>query len=558
MFLQNINYDKIFLKSFRPYLWIIGLGFLLYFQALGLGYVSLDDEHLIVQNYPHISNLANLPQAFLKDVYWRNPGTYYRPLLNVSLMLDAAWGGTKPFAYHFTNILLHLACGLLIFAFFQKIGFGRGRSFVVSLFYIAHPALVQATAWIPGRNDTLLTLLILAGFIFLIRYLEKHRFCDIFGHFTFFALACLTKEAAVVFPLAGLLYVWAVSKEIPSFKKLLPLISGWVVILAGWYGLRWQAISPAVNAHEIQFANFKEILTGLVSYTGKVFFPFNLSVLPLAGDVKLFWGLMAIALVLALALVKGIHHRKLFFFGLSWYLLFLLPTFVKLAGQINYLEHRLYLPLIGLVVMLLETNVVRKITLKPALMAGLPVLVVFGLLATRHIADFKSDQTFWGNATQTSPNSGLAHQMLGRAWVRDLQPAKAEQKFIRAAQLDQKEPSIPNDLGLLYLDYGKFQKSKEQFQKVLEIDPNYANVRNNLALVYFNLGMLDSSRHQLQEAIRLDPSAPQPYDNLGVIFMQSGRLDSAGHYFNRSLSLSPADSAARQHLFQLQQLRGTR
>ena len=558
MFLQNINYDKIFLKSFRPYLWIVGLGFLLYFQALGLGYVSLDDEHLIVQNYSHISNLANLPQAFLKDVYWRNPGTYYRPLLNVSLMLDATWGGTKPFAYHFTNILLHLAYGLLIFAFFQKLGFGRLRSFAVSLFYIAHPALVQATAWIPGRNDTMLTLLILAGFINMLRYLQNNKTGALFWHFLFFGLACLTKEAAVIFPVIGLVFVWVRSKELSSFKKLIPLITGWVVILAGWYWLRWQAILPAVNAHQRQFANLPEIAKGLISYTGKAFFPFNLSVLPLAGDVKLFWGLMAIALLLALALVKGIHNRKMFFFGLGWYLLFLLPTFVKLDGQINYLEHRLYLPLIGLVIMLLEANLVRKTTLKPALMAGLPVLLLFGYLTTKHISDFKSDQTFWGNATQTSPNSGLAHQMLGRAWMRASQPAMAEQEFMKAAQLDPKGSSIYNDLALLYLDYGKFQKAGEQFKKVLELDPNYANVRNNLALVYFNLGMLDSSRHQLQEAIRLDPSAPQPYDNLGVLFMQSKDLDSAEYYLNKALALSPADSSIRQNLFRLQQLRGSR
>jgi Tfp pilus assembly protein PilF len=261
------------------------------------------------------------------------------------------------------------------------------------------------------------------------------------------------------------------------------------------------------------------------------------------------------ALVPALALVKGIRNRKMFFFGLGWYLLFLLPTFVKLAGQINYLEHRLYLPLIGLVVMLLETNVVRKITLKPALMAGLPVLVVFGVLAARHIADFKSDQTFWGNATQTSPNSGLAHQMLGRAWVRALQPARAEQEFMKAMQLDPKGTSSYNDLAVLYLSYAKFEWAGQQFKKVLELDPGSANVRNNLALVYFNLGLLDSSRCQLQEAIRYDPAMHQPYDNLGVVFMQIKELDSAEYYLNKALSLSPADSAARYHFLQLQQLR---
>ncbi|MDP2807100.1 MAG: tetratricopeptide repeat protein [bacterium] len=558
MFLQNINYENIFLKGLRPYLWIVGLGFFLYFQALSLGYVSLDDEHLIVQNYPYISNLANLPQAFVKDVYWRNPGTYYRPLLNVSLMMDAAWGGAKPVAYHFTNILMHLACGLLIFLFFQKLGFGRLRSFAVSLFYLAHPALVQATAWIPGRNDTLMTLLILAGFIKMIRYLQDHKTGALLWHLMFFGSACLTKEAAVVFPVAGLIYIWAGFKERPSLKKLIPLVTGWALILSAWYWLRWQAISPAVNAYQRQFANLPEIFTGLVSYTGKAFFPFNLSVLPLSGDVKLFWGLAAIALLVILALIKGVNNRKMFFFGLGWYLLFLLPTFVKLAGQINYLEHRLYLPLAGLLIMLLETNIVRKISLKPALLTGLPVLFIFGVLTTKHIPEFKSDRSFWGNAAQTSPNSSLAHQMLGRAWVRALQPALAEQEFMKAAQLDPKESSIYNDLALLYLDYGKFQKSREQFQKALELDPNYANVRNNLALVYFNLGMLDSSRCQLQEAISLDPSAPQPYDNLGVIFMQSGRLDSAEYYLKKALSLSPADSAARQHFHQLKQLRGSR
>jgi protein O-mannosyl-transferase len=555
---NHIRYEDVFLKGFRPYLWILGLGFLLYIQALSLGYVSLDDEHLIISNYSNISNAANLPRAFCTDVYWRKPGTYYRPLLTLSLMIDAAWGGQKPQAYHLTNILLHLACGLLIFSIFQKLGYGRVRSFAVSLFFMVHPALVQATAWIPGRNDTLLTLLILAGLAKLIRYQNGKRTGPLLWHFLFFGLACLTKEAAVVFPIMGLFYLWAVSPKSQPFKNLIPLISGWCLVLLAWYWLRWQAISPSVNAHEWQFADLPELFKGLISYTGKAVFPFELSVLPLAGDVKLYWGLAACLLLLAAALIRGIDRPRFFFFGLGWYLLFLLPTFIKLAGQINYLEHRLYLPLTGLVIMLLETSAVKRISLKPALLAGLPVLFLFGVLTLRHIPDFKSDRTFWGQAVQTSPNSGLAHHMLGRALERAREPAKAEQEFIRAAQLDPQGPSIHNDLALLYLDYGKFQMAGEQFRKVLGLDQNYANVRNNLALVYFNQGLLDSSSRQLREAIRLDPTVSQPYDNLGVIFMQAGKLDSAEYYLGRALALSPADSAARQHLFQLQQLKENR
>jgi Flp pilus assembly protein TadD len=554
--LPNIN--RIFLKGFRPYLWIIGLGFLLYFQALGLGYVSLDDEHLIIQNYPHISNLANLPQAFLKDVYWRNPGTYYRPLLNVSLMLDAVWGGIKPFAYHLTNVLLHLACGMLMFLLFNRLGFGGGRALFVSLFYLVHPALAQAVAWIPGRNDTLLTLFVISAFLLLIRYLKSNQPLDLAGHLLFFALACLTKEAAVVFPIIGLAYVGIVSRESSKLRKAVMLAAGWAAILAAWYWMRWQAITPAVNAHTRQFANFSETLKGLVSYTGKAFFPFDLSVLPLSGDVKIYWGAATAVLLTILAFIGGLHNRKVFIFGLFWYLVFLLPTFIKLAGQINYLEHRLYLPLLGLAIMLLSFKLVHNISPKTALTACLPVLFLFSALTVVRIPDFSNGITFWNNAAQTSPSSALAHQMLGRAMVKASRPAEAELEYSLASQLEPGSPSSYNDLGMLYMNYGKYEKAAVQFKQVLAIDPGYANVRNNLALAYYNLGKYDSSRIQLQAAVRLDSGASEPFGNLGVLYLQVGGYDSAEYYLNKVLSLDPGNRPARQHLAWLRQLKDKR
>ena len=179
-------FDPIFLRTWRPYAWIVLVGFLLYFKAIFFGYTYLDDNNLILENIYFLHDISNIIAAFGQDVFRliSTADIYYRPLMTVSLILDAQIGGAAPFIYHFTNLLIHLLGSCLVFLLLNKIGCKRELSFVFSLIFAIHPALSQAVAWIPGRNDSLMAVFALLSFIFFIDYAERkkygHCFCILY------------------------------------------------------------------------------------------------------------------------------------------------------------------------------------------------------------------------------------------------------------------------------------------------------------------------------------------------------------------------------------------
>jgi len=160
---DNISRDKleqVFLRSWRPYLWIVVMGLIVFFQILFFDFTTLDDTLLIIKNYDYISNLSNLPKIFVEDVFpsFIRDDAYYRPILTLSFMFDAQLGGKSSMMYHLTNILLHLLVSCSVFAMLSRF-FGKTLGvFFMTLVFLVHPVQVQAIAWIPGRNDSLLAL----------------------------------------------------------------------------------------------------------------------------------------------------------------------------------------------------------------------------------------------------------------------------------------------------------------------------------------------------------------------------------------------------------------
>lgn len=93
-----------------------------YFNSLGNRFVW--DDASSVQRNPYVQNTAYLPKLFVTDqhIAGRGQGNFYRPLVSTSFMLDFHLWGRKPFGYHLTNTLLHLAVVLCLYAFYVRFG----------------------------------------------------------------------------------------------------------------------------------------------------------------------------------------------------------------------------------------------------------------------------------------------------------------------------------------------------------------------------------------------------------------------------------------------------
>lgn len=133
-----------------------------YWPVLGNGFVW--DDKLFLFN-PEYADSASwwkiLTSPFDVSV------NYFRPLVLASFIVELSLVGLNPFSFHLTNLSLHLANTLLVILLAQHVVALRrdtspAKAVFIALcagtFYGIHPATVEATAWISGRFDLMLTL----------------------------------------------------------------------------------------------------------------------------------------------------------------------------------------------------------------------------------------------------------------------------------------------------------------------------------------------------------------------------------------------------------------
>ncbi|MBU0881207.1 MAG: tetratricopeptide repeat protein [Candidatus Omnitrophica bacterium] len=547
--MNNKNYSgPVFLRGPLVYAIIAGTGFLVYFKSLFFGFTYLDDNVLVINNHRFLSQLSNVFEAFRHEVFHilHSSAAYYRPMLTVSFILDAQFGGVSPFIYHFTNIIIHLAASCLVFKFLTKLGYRRQLAFFFSLIFSVHPILAQAVSWIPGRNDSLAALFVFASFIFFLDFLDTKRIGYCLAHIFFLGLAMFTKESALLLmPVCALYYILIWKKErrkredvSHQGKSLLFICTGWLTVTGFWFFLRSVALSnnplPMTGADMAKsvFLN----LPALIQFIGKIIFPFNLSVLPLIQDTTFIYGILALALIVpALFFSKG-ARTGFIVFGASWFLLFLLPSFIRPNPTIvaDFIEHRAYLPMVGFFILLLEIDAIKTIDfrLKRYLAAAGVVIILFAAITFIHTDNFKNRLSFWLNAATKSPHSPLAHRNLGAMYYLDGLPDKAEPEYRKALELNPLEQMAHNNLGLIYASRGNYKDAEEEYKKELAVNPAYDDVRFNLGILYYKLGEFKKAETLWKKVIELNPDHIGAYANLHAYYYSQGDFTQAAYFEN--------------------------
>ncbi|MDD5439820.1 MAG: glycosyltransferase family 39 protein, partial [Candidatus Omnitrophica bacterium] len=301
---------------------LIAVVFGLYARTFTFDFTWLDDTKLIVSDQKFLADFRNIPGAFRRDVVAGNegPGIFYRPLVTLSLMVDAHIGGARPLVYHVTNVALHALVTCLVFMVLTALRYPPFPSFILSLIFAVHPVNVQPAAWIPGRTEMLLALFVLAAFFALIRFMETHKPRYLLAHLFLFACALLSKETAVALMPAALVYVYGVRNEKIFSRGPVTLIGCWAVLLVSWYCARavflpHQIVYPLGNT----FAGLFDNLSGLLLYWGKIFLPVTMSVLSVKQDMPLIYGATAAIVALIIFGITRPKRTAMAAFGLAWF-----------------------------------------------------------------------------------------------------------------------------------------------------------------------------------------------------------------------------------------------
>lgn len=513
----------------KAYSLIFILGGILYFKSLFFGFSYLDDNALILNNLSFLQNIGNIFTAFTQEVFYasHSSAAYFRPILTISFMPEAILGGVSPFLYHLTNVIIHLIAASLVFKLLTKLNYSRIVSLFLSVIFLVHPALTQAVAWIPGRNDSILTVFVLASFIFFLNFINSKKSMSAVWSGIFFGLAIFTKETALVLPVIFILYLWV--RGFLERDILIKIGVGWVLALVVWLPLRHFALLQ--NSIHLSFydtiVSFFQNLPVIVQIFGKAVVPFNLSTMPIIEDTTFLWGLLALLIFAIFSMFQAYDPKTskrnfhIMLFGVTWFFMFLFPTFIKTdPSSVSYfIDHRLYLPIVGLLIVIAESNLGRftEINNRIHLAVWLSIILVFLGTTFMYENNFSGRLAFWENASKNSPHLPLAQKNMGAMYHLDGQYDSALLYYEKALALNPLETMIHSNIGLIYANQELYDKAEAEYIKELSFNPSYDGAHYNLGLLYFKTEHFELAKKEFEKTLQINPDYTDAKQALTVL-----------------------------------------
>ena len=336
----------------------------------------------------------------------------------------------------------------------------------------------------------------------------------------FLILAYFTKETAVAaIPVAFILIVFVLGDNWRS-KRNITLYAVWASCMAVWLLARsFATLKTDAFIPSKMFYDFVHKLPLVIQYLGKIFLPFNLSVYPMQNDTVYYYGIIATALLVTLIVLYKQRNIKVVLSGIGIFLLLLLPVLIVpdyLSAQA--FEHRLYLPVIGILLLLSQTIIFHnRFKDKTILIGGVVMACGLAIINFGHQRSFNDPLSFWSQAVETSPHSAYTNMMLA-ARVSD--PQESDSLFLKAYALNPNERFLNFIYGFMLQGKDSVQASEKYFLTEKKNTGYYA--------CDFYLARVDMERKDLPGAITLleaflkkEPQHPLANNNLLFLYIDT-------------------------------------
>lgn len=530
----------------------------------------LDDKPNIVDN----RLIRDIPQLIGS---WR-PGLS-RFVAKLTFAVNYQMNGLEVGGYHLVNLAVHVAAGFMVWQLWMvsvetpvmkgeiKVKDARWLGLTTALLFVTHPIQTQAVTYIIQRVASLATMFYVAAIYVYARarvkgYWKPRDWLMVGG---LAVLAIYSKEMAVSLP------VMIVAYELIFFHQQIDLAllkKQWRVVVAGvaGFGAAAYALKPVywwllIRPVETQLGEVVTPLSyGLTQL--KVWFEYMQLILLPWGQNADHWvevssglgGEEIIGVGLILALVEAgvwmVKRQRMVAFGLVWFVVTMLPESSVLPLPDVMFEHRLYLPMVGLVM----AGVAGaywwwpKKDLDKLKLGMLGLVVICGVLTWQRNKVWKDEISLWSDVVTKAQENMRAHQILGYnlELVGEYEGAQAE--YLKARELRADNVVVVNDLGRLMGLQGRYGEAEEWYRKALEINPKNLNSYNGLGNLRLNQGRLEEAEEFYLKALENSGKDLAAYNNLGYVYMLQERWEEAEEMFEQALKIDPEFEQAKGNL----------
>ncbi|HJX32139.1 MAG TPA: hypothetical protein VJ624_09870, partial [Thermodesulfobacteriota bacterium] len=216
---------------------------------------------------------------------------FLRPVIVFSYLIDYKIWQLNPFGFHLTNILFHGLNGMLLFLLIKQyltlLNFLRPSlyAFLSAALFLVLPCHTESVSWIAGRTDVLAMTFSLGATLCFVQMLTRRSKAIVISFFCFFAIALLSKEAALALPGVWVIFMaayLAIRRESPTRHHVLMVI-GIVVGLFVYFLLRKAVIGQFIGGYGTKF-HINLLQVGIINHALKYILRSVLPALPPATE----------------------------------------------------------------------------------------------------------------------------------------------------------------------------------------------------------------------------------------------------------------------------------
>jgi tetratricopeptide (TPR) repeat protein len=513
-----------------------------------------DDLYLVGSN-PFFKSPRFILEVFRHYLFLDSFSVYYRPVQNLSYIVDYAIWNRDEFGYHLSNILFHAASAFLLFLVIRRClrampqeglspRFIEAASFSVGLLWAVHPIHNAAVAYIAGRADSIAMMFALAGWLLFFNENTGWR------HTVALALAAVcvltalcAKEIAFIWIALFAIYLFGFDRRL-SMRAKLAAAGSLLGLLAIYLCLRHLPGSRVAQEGVTYPAMADRVilmLRALGDYTSLIFYPGNLHMERSVWNPQDYLGLgawqqnlraeylslvgLATIAAFGFACWSPLPGRKIRILGVSWFTLGFLPISNLFPLNAQVAEHWIYMASAGFLVMLAGFACAIPARYHRYLAAIVPLAVVALAIRTAYRAtDWADPETFYRQTVAAGGFPERVNLNLAEVLSAKGKPREAEAVLRDTLKQFPDYPPVRIQLGTNLLAQGRQAEAAQYLNFAPQVADHIAASTPQSWRAALNLAAMQYNAHQPDAAVAILDDALRRYPNVWDIEQYRGEI----------------------------------